>query len=130
MCGAMSEGREDTRSANVLDRQFGQRVRARRLKLGMSQQALGHRLGVTFQQVQKYENGVNRIAASRLCDIAAALDTHPARFFDNPDGASVAASDSLASPEAVDLAALFALIKSVEVRKRVVALVQALAEDT
>ncbi len=72
----------DERAANAIDRKIGQRVRSRRLEIGMSQERLAELLGVTFQQVQKYEKGVNRIAASRLFDIAAALDLPAARFFE------------------------------------------------
>ena len=63
----------DERAANAIDRKIGQRVRSRRLEIGMSQERLAELLGITFQQVQKYEKGVNRIAASRLFDISAAL---------------------------------------------------------
>jgi DNA-binding XRE family transcriptional regulator len=54
------------RAANAIDRMVGQKVRTRRLEIGMSQERLTELLGVTFQQVQKYEKGVNRIAVSRL----------------------------------------------------------------
>ena len=73
----------DERAANAVDRKLGQRVRSRRLEIGMSQERLAELLGVTFQQVQKYEKGVNRIAASRLFDISAALDVPVGRFFEN-----------------------------------------------
>lgn len=106
----------------------------------MSQEKLAELLGVTFQQVQKYEKGVNRIAASRLFDIAAALDVPVARFFENIASARVAApgvaegrrefvDDALATPEGAQLLALFASIKSVKVRRRVVELVRALTEE-
>src|SRR5215470_17865000 len=71
----------DERAANAVDRRLGQRVRTRRLEIGMSQERLAELLGVTFQQVQKYEKGVNRIAASRLVDICAALDFSIAQLF-------------------------------------------------
>ncbi len=130
----------DERAANAVDRKLGQRVRSRRLEIGMSQEKLAELLGVTFQQVQKYEKGVNRIAASRLFDIAAALDVPVARFFENIASARVAApgvaegrrefvDDALATPEGAQLLALFASIKSVKVRRRVVELVRALTEE-
>lgn len=128
----------DERAANAVDRKLGQRVRSRRLEIGMSQEKLAELLGVTFQQVQKYEKGVNRIAASRLFDIAAALDIPIARFFENI-GTSRAGGvaetrqefidDALATPEGAQLIALFASIKSVKVRRRVVDLVRALVEE-
>lgn len=70
------------RSATANDRRIGARVRARRLEIGMSQERLAELLGVTFQQVQKYEKGVNRIAASRLFDIAAALNLPVGAFYE------------------------------------------------
>ena len=69
-------------SANAVDRKLGERVRARRHQLGMNQEKLARLLGVTFQQVQKYETGANRIAASRLFEIAAVLDMPVGRFFE------------------------------------------------
>jgi len=129
----------DERAANAVDRKLGQRVRSRRLEIGMSQERLAELLGVTFQQVQKYEKGVNRIAASRLFDIAAALDVPIARFFENiasgrgasgvAEGRREFVDDALATPEGAQLMALFASIKSIKVRRRVVELVRALTED-
>lgn len=128
----------DERSANSIDRKIGQRVRSRRLEIGMSQERLAELLGVTFQQVQKYEKGVNRIAASRLHDIAAALEMPAARFFEGLSpgrGAGVAEAhedfvdDVLATPEGAQLVALFASIRSIKVRRRVIELVRALADE-
>jgi transcriptional regulator with XRE-family HTH domain len=62
------------RTATAVDREIGSRIRARRLELGMSQEGLADSLGVTFQQVQKYEKGINRVAASTLIAIARVLD--------------------------------------------------------
>ncbi len=130
----------DERAANAVDRKLGQRVRSRRLEIGMSQEKLAELLGVTFQQVQKYEKGVNRIAASRLFDIAHALDVPIARFFENiaagraasgvAEGRREFVDDALATPEGAQLMALFASIKSVKVRRRVVELVRALTEES
>lgn len=128
----------DERAANAIDRKLGQRVRTRRLEIGMSQERLAEMLGVTFQQVQKYEKGVNRIAASRLHDISSALDMPVARFFEGLAGvrAGVAETskdyidDALATPEGAQLIALFASIKSRKIRRQVVELVRALTEDT
>src|SRR5690242_10560852 len=126
----------DERAANAIDRKLGQRVRARRLEIGMSQERLAELLGVTFQQVQKYEKGVNRIAASRLHSIAGALEMPIARFYEGLTGrVGVAESskdyvdDALATPEGAQLVALFASIKSQKVRRRVVELVKALADE-
>jgi transcriptional regulator with XRE-family HTH domain len=129
----------DERIANAVDRRLGQRVRARRLEINMSQEKLADLLGVTFQQVQKYEKGINRIAASRLFDIASALDVPISAFFDglspmraqgvseNPSESFV--HDVLATPEGLQLVSLFAAIESPRVRKRVVELVRAIAEE-
>ncbi len=129
----------DERAANGNDRRIGQRVRTRRLELGMSQERLAEILGVTFQQVQKYEKGVNRIAASRLFDIACALDMPVGRFFEGlvSSGGLTACADSapdevgasLATPEGARMASLFARIKRRPVRQRVLGLVEAMAEE-
>lgn len=64
----------DPRSANAVDRHIGMRIRARRLEITMSQEKLAEAIGVTFQQIQKYEKGVNRVSASTLYRIAKTLD--------------------------------------------------------
>ncbi len=128
----------DERAANAVDRRIGQRVRSRRLEISMSQERLAELLGVTFQQVQKYEKGVNRIAASRLFDIATSLEMPVARFFEGLTSARVSgvaeshkdfADDVLATPEGAQLMSLFAAIDNPRVRRRVVELVRALAEE-
>ena len=126
----------DERAANAVDKKVGQRVRSRRLEIGMSQEKLAELLGVTFQQVQKYEKGVNRIAVSRLLDIANALEVSASRFFDGLEARNGVAesprefvNDALATPEGAQLMALFAGIKSQKVRRRVVELVRALTEE-
>jgi transcriptional regulator with XRE-family HTH domain len=65
-----------------IDAYIGARVRLRRLMLEMSQEMLGHKLGLTFQQVQKYERGINRISASRLFELATALKVPVSYFYD------------------------------------------------
>jgi|SRR5581483_1116496 len=74
------------------DRHVGGRIRTRRHMLGMSQAALGDAIGLTFQQVQKYEKGLNRVGASRLQQIGDALGCHPAWFFEAGPGTSKKAS--------------------------------------
>src|SRR5499433_4417721 len=75
------EGEEKgSRRPNPIDVHVGSRVRFRRMLLGMSQEKLGEKLGLTFQQVQKYEKGINRIGASRLFDLAQVLGV-PVQFF-------------------------------------------------
>jgi transcriptional regulator with XRE-family HTH domain len=128
----------DERATNAVDRRLGQRVRARRLEIGMSQERLADLLGVTFQQVQKYEKGVNRMAASRLFAIAAALEMPIPRFFEGLShgrASGVAEKedsyihDALATPEGAQLMAMFASIKSAKVRRRVLDLVRAITEE-
>lgn len=77
---------ETERSPRAVDLHVGARIRLRRTLLGMSQERLGEALGLTFQQVQKYERGVNRVGASRLYDLARVLDVPVSFFFDDmPD---------------------------------------------
>jgi transcriptional regulator with XRE-family HTH domain len=119
---------------------LGQKLRARRIEIGLSQERLADLLGVTFQQVQKYEKGVNRIAASRLFHISAALDVPVGYFFEglsltHPDGVAEDAHeglvmDALAMPESLRLLTLFASIKSVRLRRRVLDLLRALVDES
>lgn len=123
----------DERAATKVDVKIGMRLRARRLTIGMSQERLAELLGVTFQQVQKYEKGVNRIAASRLLDIAVAVGMPIETFFEGlspqlktDDGAN-ALERSMSTPEGVEMAALFSRIKGKSVRRRVLDLARAVA---
>src|SRR6195256_6136701 len=75
-----------TKSTNSHDIEVGQRIRARRMAQGMSQTELGNMLGVTFQQVQKYEKGINRVGAGRLVRVGEALDVPVSFFFGTTDG--------------------------------------------
>lgn len=138
------EPERNSRRANPMDVHVGGRVRMRRMLLGMSQEKLGEQLGLTFQQVQKYEKGVNRIGASRLFEMAKVLGV-PVQFFydDAPYGASGLApaagfaerpSDSyvvdfLATREGLELNKAFARITDPKVRKAICDLVKALAGD-
>ena len=123
----------DERGATAVDIGIGQILRRRRIEIGMSQERLAEVLGITFQQVQKYEKGVNRIAASRLWDISRALDLPVTRFFDAAAKTQVRAPrverEIPANPESAQLMSLFGTITSRTVRKRVVDLVRTMAED-
>jgi transcriptional regulator with XRE-family HTH domain len=66
---------DNPRAAGPVDKKIGARIRARRLEIGMSQEMLASKLGITFQQVQKYEKGINRVAAPTLLDLSEALNT-------------------------------------------------------
>jgi transcriptional regulator with XRE-family HTH domain len=129
------------KAPNPIDRHVGSRVRMRRMMLGMSQERLGDALDLTFQQVQKYEKGTNRIGASRLQTIAHILQVPVAFFFEGaPHGAAHSAgigeapspayvSDFLASSEGLALTKAFMRIKDPKVRRRVVDLVEAIGGD-
>lgn len=90
------EGKGPSR-ANPIDVHVGTRVRLRRMLLGMSQEKLGERLGLTFQQVQKYEKGVNRIGASRLFELANVLGVSVGFFYDEAPGQVALSADHAAS---------------------------------
>jgi transcriptional regulator with XRE-family HTH domain len=72
---------------NPKDREIGQRIRLQRMETGLSQTDLGHSVGVTFQQIQKYEKGANRVSGSRITQIATVLNVPPSFFFgETPNG--------------------------------------------
>ncbi|MFO1246872.1 MAG: helix-turn-helix transcriptional regulator [Alphaproteobacteria bacterium] len=123
------------KQANPIDIQVGNRVRIRRMLIGMSQEKLGDLLGLTFQQVQKYEKGVNRIGAGRLFEVARILNVPVDFFYEGVGSSSKADTDGapvmefVSSGEGLQLALAFMKIKDVKVRKRVLDLVKSLAED-
>ncbi|EYR78735.1 MULTISPECIES: helix-turn-helix domain-containing protein [unclassified Shinella] len=125
------------KTPNPIDVFVGSRVRLRRLMVGMSQEALADRLGVTFQQVQKYEKGTNRISASRLQAIAEVFRVPPSFFFQDEDSATPAAgvghetgdvSTFVSSKEGLDLNRAFLKIDDAGVRKSIIALATALSK--
>ena len=136
----MNAKTEPDRSPNPIDVHVGLQVRLRRKELKISQEKLAHSLGLTFQQVQKYERGANRISASKLYEIARTLRVSIAWFFEGLDDPAAgragmpakvsapAAHSFLATQEGIDLAHLFPKIAERGVRRRVVDLVRALAE--
>jgi transcriptional regulator with XRE-family HTH domain len=109
-----------------IDKLVGRRVRARRTALRMSQTELGEAVGVSFQQIQKYEKGVNRIGASRLSAISAVLQVPVTHFFEEPSAKSASLA-SLEDPATVDLVRAFDEISDPAVRERLVELTQSLA---
>ena len=128
---------------NPIDRHVGSRVRMRRVLVGMSQEKLGEALALTFQQVQKYEKGTNRIGASRLQQISRILGVPVEYFFEGapqaPDRAqtngfgeandTTYVADFLATNEGVQLNKAFVRIKDPKLRRKVVELVSAMAGD-
>ena len=138
-------GERSARRANTMDTHVGSRVRLRRMLLGMSQEKLGEHLGLTFQQVQKYEKGINRIGASRLFELGKVLGVPIQYFYDeapsDASGLPMAAGfaegpaetyvvDFLASREGLELNKAFSRITDPRVRRSIVELVRAVAGDT
>lgn len=129
----------NTKKPNPIDIHVGGRVRLRRMMLGMSQEKLGEQLGITFQQIQKYEKGTNRVGASRLQNIATVLSVPVGFFFDGAPGNSANSAadaksgsyvvDFLSSSEGLKLNRSFVRIADSKVRKRIVDLVRSLAGD-
>ncbi len=129
--------RSGTKRPNDVDVYVGSRVRMRRKMLGMSQEKLGDQLGITFQQIQKYEKGTNRVGASRLQNISEILDV-PVSFFFPPSESSESPSDGslydqkalmefLATSEGIELNKAFSQIHDTKVRRQVIALVRSIA---
>jgi transcriptional regulator with XRE-family HTH domain len=127
------------KAPNPIDKHVGSRVRMRRMMLSMSQEKLGGALGLTFQQVQKYEKGTNRIGASRLQQISHILQVPVAFFFEGAptfhpqtDGMAEApspsyVSDFLATSDGLALTKAFMEIKEPKLRRRIVDLVEEIA---
>nr|CAD6603379.1 XRE family transcriptional regulator [Rhizobium sp. TCK] len=133
---------ENKKKPNPIDIHVGSRIRLRRTMLGMSQEKLGESLGITFQQIQKYEKGTNRVGASRLQNISSILNVPVSFFFEDapgenrasPAGMEEASSsnfvvDFLSSSEGLQLNRAFVKISDPKVRRRIVDLVKALAAD-
>lgn len=139
-------GRTPSGNPNPIDVHVGGRVRLRRTLLGMSQERLGEAIGLTFQQVQKYERGANRIGASRLFDLSRVLDVPVSFFFEDiPDSASQLSprmmmsglaeepdpapeADPLTKRETLELVRAYYRIADPQIRKRVFELAKALAK--
>jgi transcriptional regulator with XRE-family HTH domain len=124
------------RLPNPVDRHVGLRIRLRRKELGVSQERLAEAIGLTFQQIQKYERAANRVSASKLFEVAKALSTNIAYFYeglaDSPapvgqDKPRDAVQEFLLTPEGIELATLFPQIPRGRVRRRILDLVRALA---
>lgn len=137
-------GEKNARKANPIDAHVGGRVRLRRMLLGMSQEKLAEKLGLTFQQVQKYEKGINRIGASRLYELSQLLGVGVDFFYeDAPAGNGAAATpmgfaekssenyivDFLNSREGLELNRAFTRITDPRVRRSIIELVRSLGSD-
>ena len=130
------------KQANPVDAHVGHRVRLRRMLIGMSQERLGELLGLTFQQVQKYEKGVNRIGAGRLYEIAGILGVPISFFYDDieEDASRGAVSlggggepspvmNFMSSAEGIQLSVAFMRVKDVKVRRKILDLVRSLSKE-
>jgi len=121
------------KAATPMDALVGSRLRSRRKQLRISQERLGKEVGVSFQQVQKYENGTNRIGAGRLAEISKVLDVPVAYFFTGSSGNAAADGDRsdtkaiLNEPGATELLQAYAQIGSLALRNAVVRLARDLA---
>ncbi|KQQ13783.1 putative transcriptional regulator, XRE family [Methylorubrum extorquens] len=118
----------EPKRATEQDRLVGERIKVLRKSKGISQTALGSALGVTFQQIQKYENGANRVGAGRLSDIARVLGASVSLFFEEGDDAAAQEKaevfDLLRAPGAVDLLNAFITIEDDRLRREVLAIVR------
>lgn len=132
---------DNKKKPNPIDAHVGSRIRLRRNMLGMSQEKLGERLGITFQQIQKYEKGTNRVGASRLQAIASILDVAVSFFFEDAPGQAAPVAgfseensasfvvDFLNSAEGIQLNRAFARISNPLVRRKMIELVKAIAGE-
>jgi transcriptional regulator with XRE-family HTH domain len=128
-----------TKAPNPIDKYVGSRVRMRRIMLGMSQEKLGEALGLTFQQIQKYEKGTNRVGASRIQQISEILQVPVSFLFEGgPTSASIGngfgegtsptyVSDFLATSEGLALTRAFTRIADSKLRRSIVDLVEQIA---
>ncbi|MBC2884047.1 helix-turn-helix transcriptional regulator [Ochrobactrum sp. CM-21-5] len=134
---------ENKKKPNPIDIHVGSRIRLRRNMLGLSQEKLGESLGITFQQIQKYEKGTNRVGASRLQAISSILNVPVSFFFEDAPGSGVSGQDGFAedneatyvvdflnSNEGVQLTRAFTKISDPKVRRKIIDLVKSLAADT
>lgn len=129
-------------SSHPIDVHVGKRLRLRRTILGMSQEAIGNAIGVTFQQIQKYERGINRMGASRLYEFSKVLGVPVSYFFegmDDPatkvqfemkeDGVQEFAHDPMTSRETLELVRAYYKIKEAHTRKKIGDLIKSIAEN-
>ncbi|MEL6752051.1 MAG: helix-turn-helix domain-containing protein [Pseudomonadota bacterium] len=143
MAGTSSPSGGNKKTANAIDVHVGSRVRLRRTMQGMSQEKLGDALGISFQQIQKYEKGTNRIGASRMQQISSALDVPVSFFFEDMPGEAVTDTtgmaeesstsyvvDFVSSKEGIELNRAFVRITNASIRRKIVDMVRTLADET
>ena len=134
----MDKSDDPERGPNPVDRHVGLRIRMRRKELGISQERLAESIGLTFQQVQKYERAANRVSASKLWEMSRALSTNIGYFYEGlgdvgeAPGSNVPREmmqDFLLTPEGIELAAVFPKIAKGRVRRKILDLVRAMAGE-
>jgi len=126
------------RAPNPVDRHVGLRIRMRRKELGISQERLAEAIGLTFQQVQKYERAANRVSASKLWEMSRVLNTSISYFYEGisdapePLGANLpreTVQDFLLTPEGMELASAFPKIPHGRLRRKILDLVRVMSEE-
>ena len=127
----MTDLENTTLTASEVDRLVGARIRRRRILMGLTQDQLGESLGISYQQIQKYETGANRVSAGRLYLIANRLDVSPGWFFDpvKSDASSDDFDELGSSRLLMELVRSFARIKDERLKSVLVSLVRAMAEE-
>ena len=127
----MTDLENTTLSASEVDRLVGDRIRRRRILMGLTQDQLGESLGISYQQIQKYETGANRVSAGRLYLIAARLEVSPGWFFDpvKSDASSDDFDELGSSRLLMEFVRSFARIKDERLKTVLVSLVRAMAEE-
>jgi transcriptional regulator with XRE-family HTH domain len=135
----MDKLEDSERSPNPVDRHVGLRIRMRRKELGISQERLADSIGLTFQQVQKYERAANRVSASKLWEMARVLNASIGYFYEGlgdvleTPGSNLpreAVQQFLMTPEGIELASTFPKIPRGRVRRKILDLVRAMAEES
>lgn len=127
----MTQLDKDVLSASEVDRLVGDRIRRRRILMGLTQDQLGEALGISYQQIQKYETGANRVSAGRLYLIAEKLDVSPGWFFDpvKSDASSSDFNDIGSSRQLMDFVRSFSKIEDERIKAILVSLVRAMADS-
>lgn len=130
----MDQSVEIETGPNPVDRHVGLRIRMRRKELGVSQERLAEAVGLTFQQIQKYERAANRVSASKLWELSRALNTSIGYFYEgltemaDSELPRESMQDFLLTPEGLELAASFPRIPTPKLRRKVLELVRALVD--
>ena len=127
----MNDAEKLSFTASEVDRLVGDRIRRRRILMGLTQDQLGESLGISYQQIQKYETGANRVSAGRLFLIAERLEVSPGWFFDpvKSDASSDDFDELGSSRLLMEFVRSFARIKDERLKSVLVSLVRAMADD-